>query len=362
MGEALLSQLALYSARPTLRVDGQDDARTSANLQSLTMQEQEGGLSSLEVSFGGVGLRDDGQVGFLFEDEQLIKFGARIEVYAGEAAAPTAIFDGLVSAIELAMDAEGPPRVVAWAEDKLAKARLERRSASYENQSLADLVGTVASRHGLTPKVTGLSEPLPLAVQFNESDLAFLRRLLQRVGADLQVVGDELQAGARAEVTRSSLTLVMHSQLSRLRVVADLANQVTALKVTGFDPEQGQAVEGSGSGAALGPGSGRTGASVLEQTFGARSQQTSHRLALTSAEATALAEAEFAQRARRFVRVEGVCEGNPALRVGTEVTLKDVSPRFDNAYSVVACTHRFDVRRGYETSFIAEGAYLGEAA
>lgn len=362
MGEALLSPLALYSARPTLRVDGQDDPRTSANLQSLTMQEQEGGLSSLEIAFGAIGRRDDGGVGFLFEDEQLVKFGARLQVYAGEAAAPTAIFDGLVSAIELAMDAEGPPRLVAWAEDKLAKARLERRSATYENQSLADIVGAVASRHGLTPRVTGLTEPLPLAVQFNESDLAFLRRLLLRQGADLQVVGDELQAGARAEVTRSSVTLVMHSQLSRLRVVADLAHQVTDLKVTGFDPEQGQAVEGSGSGAALGPGSGRTGASVLQQAFGARAQQSSHRLALTSAEATALAEAELAQRARRFVRVEGVCEGNPALRVGTEVTLQDVSARFDNAYSVVACTHRFDARRGYETSFVAEGAYLGSAA
>ena len=31
--------------------------------------------------------------------------------------------------------------------------------------------------------------------------------------------------------------------------------------------------------------------------------------------------------------------------IGTALTLQDVSARFDNAYSVVACTHRYDMRR-----------------
>lgn len=360
MGEALLSPLALYSARPTLRIEGQDDERLSSQLKSLTMQEQEGGLSSLELAFDGFGRREDGGVGFLFEDERLLALGKRIEVYAGEAGAPTGIFDGRISAVELAMDSEGPPRSVVWAEDGLARARMERLSATYENRSLADIVRSVAARHGLTPQVTGLTEPLPLAVQFNESDLAFLRRLLQRHGADLQVVGRELQVGVRGEVSRNQIELTMGSQLHRLRAVADLAHQVTALKVTGFDPEQGQAVEGDGAGAALGPGGGRSGAELLSSAFGAREQRSAHRLALSAGEATALAEMEYAQRARRFVHVEGVCEGNPALRVGTELSLRGVGPRFTNRYAVTACTHRFDVRRGYETAFVAEGAYLGQ--
>lgn len=362
MSEALLSPLAYYSARPTLRLDGQDDERAATQLQSLTMQEQEGGLSSLELVFNAFGPHESGAPGLLFEDERLLAFGTRVQVYAGEAGAPTAIFDGHVSALELAMDSEGPPRLVAWAEDRLAGARLERLSATYENRSLADIVGTVAARHGLTPRVTGLTEPLPLAVQFNESDLAFLRRLLQRCGADLQVVGDELQVGVRAEVSRNRIELQMGSQLYRLRAVADLAHQVTALKVTGFDPEQGQAVEGDGAGAALGPGRGRTGAELLSRALGPREQRSAHRLALSAGEATALAEMEYAQRARRFVRVEGVCEGNPALRVGTELALRGAGPRFDNSFAVTACTHRYDMRRGYETAFVAEGAYLGQPA
>lgn len=362
MGENNLSRLALYSARPTLRIDGQDNALASNLLQSLVMREQEGALSSLEATFVNFTARESGQVGPAFEDEQVLKLGSQLKVYAGEAAAPTEIFSGLVSALEFAFDSEGPPRLIVWAEDLAQQARMTRRIAVYQNQSVADIARDVASRMGLTATVSGLSDQTELEVQFDESDLAFLRRLLVRHGADMQVVGNELQVAPRQDVQRNQITLRLHSQLHKLQVVADLAHQVTEVKVTGFDPSQGSAVLGSSRGASLGPGSGRTGQVLLQATWGERVQQTSHRLALSQVEADALAQAEFAQRARRFVRVQGQCEGNPALRVGTHLTLAEVSPRFDNTYYVTACTHRYDMQRGFETEFSAECAYFGNPA
>lgn len=362
MGESNLSNLAFYSARPTLRIDGQDDDMASGLMQSLVMREQEGGLSSMEIAFVNFTARDDGQVGPAFEDERLLKLGAALKVYAGEAAAPTEIFAGTISALELALDGEGPPRLIVQAEDKAQQARMTRRIAVYDHKSVADIAREVAGRMGLTPTITGLSDTSVVEVQFDESDLAFLRRLLVRHGADLQISGGELQVSPRRDVQRNAVTLRMHSQLHKVRVVADLAHQVTEVKVTGFDYAQGQAVEGTGSSAPAGPGSGRQGRALVQQAFGERVQQTSHRLALTQAEADALAQAEFEQRARRFVRVVASCEGNPALRVGTHVTLADVSPRFDNTYYVTACTHRYDMQRGFETEFSAESAYLGNPA
>ncbi len=359
MGESNLSNLAFYSARPTLRFDGQDNDMASGLMQSMVMREQEGGLSSIEIAFVNFTAKEDGQVGLAFEDEQVLKLGAALKVYAGEAAAPTEIFSGTISAVEFAFDSEGPPRLIVQAEDKAQKARMTRRIAVYDNKSVADIAREVASRMGLTPTITGLSDTSVVEVQFDESDLAFLRRLLMRHGADVQITGNELQVSARRDVQRNQVTLRMHSQLHKVRVVADLAHQVTEVTVTGFDYAQGQAVSGSGSSAPVGPGSGRKGRDLVQQVFGDRVQQTSHRLALTQAEADALAQAEFEQRARRFVRVEAVCEGNPSLRVGTHVTLADVSPRFDNVYYVTACTHRYDMRKGFETELCAESAYLG---
>lgn len=362
MGESNLSHLALYSARPTLRIDGQDHAMASSLLQSLVMREQEGALSSLEASFVNISARESGYVGGAFEDEQVFRLGADIQVYAGEAGGPTEVFAGRVSALEFAFDSEGPPRLIVLAEDLAQQARMTRRIAVYENQSVADIARDVASRMGLTATISGLSDQTDLEVQFDESDLAFLRRLLVRVGADMQVVGNELQVAPRQDVQRNQITLRLHSQLHKLQVVADLAHQVTEVKVTGFDPSQGSALQGSSRGAALGPGSGRTGQALLQSSWGERVQQTAHRLALSQSEADALAQAEFAQRARRFVRVQGQCEGNPALRVGTHLTLAEVSPRFDNTYYVTACTHRYDMQRGFETEFSAECAYFGHPA
>jgi len=359
MGEMSLSPLAFYSARPTLRIDRQESELASQLLQHLTMREQEGGLSSLEAGFVNWNGRGDGSAGPAFEDEQVLKLGAEILVYAGEAAAPTEIFRGKISAVEFAFDSEGPPRLLVHAEDAAQKARLARRIQVYERQSPADIASAVAGRMGLTPHVNGLRESSDAEVQFNESDLGFLRRLLARHGADFQIVAGELHVSPWADVNRTAIELRLHSQLHRIRAVADLAHQATEVRVTGFDYAQGQAIEGSGSAAALGPGSGRTGSDLLSEAFGERTEQVAHRLALTQTEARALAEAEFACRARRFVKLEGVAEGNPSLRVGSHVRLADVSPRFDNTYYVTACEHRYDMRRGYETAFSAESAYFG---
>ena len=78
-----------------------------------------------------------------------------------------------------------------------------------------------------------------------------------------------------------------------------------------------------------------------------------------AAEARALADALFTDRARRFVCVEGTAHGNPALRVGTQVRLEGLGRRFSNEYTVTRCVHRWDVERGYETDFEAESAFVG---
>ncbi len=80
---------------------------------------------------------------------------------------------------------------------------------------------------------------------------------------------------------------------------------------------------------------------------------------MTDAEAQALAHTVFDRRARRFVVVEGTAQGNPAIRVGTHVTLQGLGPRFSNTYYVVRATHRFDSSNGYQTHFEAECAFLG---
>lgn len=354
--------LPLYSARPTLRIDGREQPTADSQLLAMLMREQEGGLSTLELSFNNFTSRENGGAGPAFEDERVFRLGADIKVYCGEVAGPTEIFGGRISAIGLEAGTDGPPKLLVWAEDRLAGARLARRSEVYENATPADIARAVAGRLGLTPVIAGLDAPSGDWVQLGESDLGFLRRLLQRLDADLQIVGGELHVSPRDRVQRNEVSLRMHSQLHRLRAIADLAQQATGVRVTGFDPAQGSAIAADSGAPALGPGSGRKGAELLHECCGERVEQIGWQFALTQDEAQRLADAQYAQRARGFVRVEGACEGNPALRVGTQLRISEASPRFDNLYYTTACTHRYDMARGYETEFSAECAYWGSPA
>jgi phage protein D len=328
----------------------------------MTMTETEGGMSALELKVSNVASKPDGGAALAFEDERIVKLGSQIAIYGGDESHPREIFQGVVTGLDAEFSQTAPPELTILAEDTCQRARMSRRTKTYRDISLADVAREIAQELGLTPAVTGFSDAAGTWVQLNESDLAFLRRLLARYDGDLQIVGNELQVSPRREVRRNAIDLHLYGQLLRVRMLADLAAQVTAATVAGWDAEQGERVSATSRGVNLGPGSGRTGAKILEDALGERSEHIGHLAATSNDEATALADAMFDQRARSFVRLEGTAEGNPGLRVGTHVTISGISPRFDNTYYVTRACHRFNLRQGYRTEFNAECAYLGNPA
>lgn len=360
MPETAASSLAVYSARPTLKVDGRADERLRAALLAMEMTEGEGGMSAVELRFNNHGPIGGSSAGLAFEDGKTLRLGAAITLFAGDETQPREIFRGTVTGLEASFSGDAAPELVVLAEDALQKARMARRTAVHERATLSALASVVANAAGLTPKVTGLSDDLGTQVQLNESDLSFLRRLLARHDADLQVVAGELQVAPRNEIRRGQVELAMYSALRRVRVLADLAHQVTETTASGWDPAQGERVSATSAGAHAGPGAGKKGAELLQGALGARSEHVADVAVFTDAEARALAEAAFDRRARRFVVAEGVTEGNPLLRVGTHLKLTGLGPRFSNTYHVVRASHRWDAERGYETEFEAECAFLGE--
>ncbi len=358
MSEVPLSPTAVYSARPTVRVNAQEYPKVSELLLMMDMTEQEGGLSALELRVSNVASNPQGGADLAFEDDQILKLGAAIALYTGDETAPQEIFRGIITGLEADFPQGGPPELVVLAEDVAQQARMARRTEIYPNAAIADLATQIANRLSLQPIITGFTDKIGTQVQLNESDLAFLRRMLARYDGDVQVVGEELHVSPRGEVRRGSIELALHSQLRQAKLLADLAQQTTEVTVTGWNSEQGQRVRGSSRGANLGPGVGRSGAQVLQQTLGDRPHHIGHLAVASDEEARAVADAAFDERARRFVVVEGTADGNPALRVGSHVTLTGLG-RFENTYYVVRTCHRYDMMRGYETDFEAECAYWG---
>lgn len=360
MPEAPISELAVYSARPTVRIDSREDVKLSNLVLALEMNECEGGMSTLELRVSNIASDPGGGADLAFEDGRLLKHGAKIAIYSGDETGPKEIFQGTVTGLEGHFREDAPPELVVLAEDVFQRARMSRRTKLHQNVSISDLANGLAGQLGLSPVVTGFTQQIGIQMQLDESDLAFLRRILARYDGDMQVVGTELHVSPREDVRRGAIELEVHKQLRKARVLADLAHQVTEVTVSGWDAAQGQRISASSSGARPGPGSGRTGAATLSDAIGERSEHIGHLAVTNNEEAQALALVAFDRRARRFVSVDGTAEGNAALRVGSHVTLKGLSGRFDNTYYVVHACHRWDLTHGYETDFRAECAYFGE--
>lgn len=318
-------------------------------------------MSSLEMRFRNFGSFSNGSGGLVFEDGALLKLGAAVKIYAGDVSSPTEIFRGNITGLEGRFLESGDMDLVVLAEDALQSARMQRRTKSWEATSLSDIARTIANNLGLTPVLDGLDTSIGDQQQFNESDLHFLRRLLARYDADVQIVGAELHASPRSQAQRNQIEIDLNSQLRQVRVMADLSQQVSQITVAGWDYNQGQAISVTSKTTSLGPGAGQSGPQWLAQAMSTRSEHLGSFSNLNAKEAQALADAEFAQRTRTFLVAHGVSQGNPNLRVGSYLKLNGLGPRFSNTYYTTATVHHFDTQNGYETRFRAECAYMGGA-
>lgn len=364
MPEQSLSQLANYSAIAAIQVNDQFNEKISNSLLGMEMREREASMSSMELRFGNFASFAGGVAGPLFEDGKLLQLGASLVVGAGDVTNSTEIFRGRVTAIEGIFPRDmNSPEIVVLLEDNLQTARMRRRTKIWDGSSVAAIVNEIAAELGLKPVVAGLDFQTGEGHQFNESDLHFLQRVLARYDADFRIIGDQLHVSPRSMTERPPLIqLDLYSQLLEVRVLADLAHQVTQVTATGWDYQQGDKISVSNKSPNFGLGSGMTGSDWLRQAMSPRSEQLGQFSSLNEIEAQALVDARFLQRSRRFTVAHGVAQGNPRLRVGSWLNLTGLGPRFSNTYYTTEAVHRWDTEHGYETEFTAECAYLGKAA
>ena len=354
------------STIPRIKVDGRAQDDLARDLAWLQIDEDIQGLKRLAASFVAIGPREgarDEQLNWL--DGAVLDFGKSLSVELGPSDAREPMFDGKVSALELAMDQGRAPEVGCLAEDALMPLRFERRFRTYENASDADIVQQIASEHGLTAQADVDGPTWALVQQWNQSDLAFLRERARRLAADLWVADGALHMATRDARGGQAVTLIQGGNLFQARLRADLAHQRSKVVVGGFDDAQQDTIdEEAGAGDLTAEAQGHShGAQVLERAFGEHPSFRVRDVPLEVAQATALARAALLARARRFVSVSGVADGNTAIRVGTLLRLERVSPLFEgDGFYVTRVRHRFDLEAGYRTHFEAERAWIGGGA
>jgi hypothetical protein len=347
--------VAVYTGTPRFTLDGHEEPGLAQALVALTIEESLEGLYRCEASFSNWSPE-----GYTYLDRKLLEFGKAFKIEGGNGDRSGLLFEGRIMALEGRFLRKGPEALVL-AEDRFQDLRMTRRTRSFEDVTDETIFRQVASDHGLQSDLD-LNGPTYRAVaQLNQSDLAFLRDRARAIDADLWVEDRTLFAKHRSRRAGATVRLTYLVDVLECAIMADLARQYSALRVTGWDVGAKTAVQHrAGSEAISNELEGLTGgSSILDTAVGERVQQIAHQLPLTDGEATVLAEGAYRRSARQFLTGSLIAEGDARCRVGTLVDLHGFSTLFDGKYFVTRVRHAYTRTNGFRTHLHFERPGIG---
>ena len=332
----------VINARPRFLTDGEVRSDLNTALLDMQLRLPLSGMACLEARFVNWRANEaDGDADFPFRE---IEFGQTLEVVPGEQGSEP-IFSGEITGIEERYGS-GAPQVVLLAEDKLHRLARQRHNRAFEEQSIADVIDSIAGEADLRADAE-VGDARETWHQLNESNLAFLQRLLGPYDIALRIEGDLLRAKSEEP---DSEPAVLHPQnnVRELRIIADLNHQPEKAVVRGFNADADDKVDAEND--ALTPSlRGTTAADLLSDLGWGVSETFPQPFPRTQAEAEGWASGRFHHRAKRFLHGDILCTGLPTMRSGREVELQGVSPKLQGVYQVVDCRHCFDSSAGYTT-------------
>jgi phage protein D len=357
----------LYTSRPVVLLDGQQNAALSTDILTLLVEETTEGLFRCEATFNNYGEHGN-NADYLYLGRDVLDFGKEFSVKVGPGDEARRVFKGRISALEAEYPPGGGPLLVVLAEDRLHDLRMTRRTRTFEDVSDQDVMQQIAQEHSLDTDISIDGPTYKVLAQVNQSDLAFLRERARCINAELWLEDKKLFAYSRTDRASNMgdpIDVSYGVNLFSFSVRADLAHQCTELGVAGWDVAAKDAIEEtadqSAISAELNDGE-SSGGSILQAAFAERKERIVHMMPFTSEEARAFAQARYRERARCFVTGSGVADGDARIRVGTTLRIGGVGPLFNGKYYVSRVRHTYDGTYGFRTEFEVERPGLSKAA
>jgi uncharacterized protein involved in type VI secretion and phage assembly len=283
------------------------------------------------------------------------RIGDAVEIRLGgvAASAPSTVFTGEVVACEYEFSTS-TAMICLRAYDKSHRMHRNRRSATFQDMTLSDVVGKVAQANGL-PVGTVESTPTVHAhlQQSMESDLDFVQRLAAAENHEFGVADGKVFLRRRANGAGPTPTCAWRENALSFKPRVTAAQQHDKVKVSSYDPAQKKTVVGEATTPA--------GISALAQqvrregaSFGSSELLVADRIVTTQAEAQALAQSVMDKLASGSFEAEGIMHGDPAVKAGGTLALKGFGKQFDGDQHLSAVTHVYG-HGDYRTRFSISG-------
>jgi uncharacterized protein involved in type VI secretion and phage assembly len=277
---------------------------------------------------------------------------------------PKTLIKGEVTGFEAEYDATRL-RTILRGYDLSHRLHRGRQTQTYKNVTDSDIARQVANRAQLpVGQVDPTSVTFDHVSQANQSDWDFLKARAREIGYEMGMEDGKfyfrqpVQASGAPQPGNyrnhtDALQLVFGDDLLEFRPRVTSAEQVSTVKVRGWDPDQKQAVIGSANAGTVAAGL-QDDPSTLASSFGGPTFTAVNRPLPQQpmVDGAAASIAEIISGA--FAEADGVALGNPDLKAGSTVSVGVVGDHFEGQYTLSGARHVFG-ENGYRTHFVISG-------
>ncbi|MFE3559772.1 VgrG-related protein [Streptomyces sp. NPDC059193] len=300
--------------------------------------------------------------------ELQVKFGAKVVIapVSGSKGAASPLLTGEVTGMETDYDGAGTFTVIRGY-DLGHRLMRQRRVAAYRNQTATDIARKLAAQNGIPiGKVQSTKTVYEFISQSNVTDWEFLSRLADEnemvMSLDsqgkFQFVRPTAASGApptSTEGEKSPFVLHAGQDVLRCRAAVTSADQIGKVESRGWDVTTKRALTATAPAiatpaAAIGTTPGQA-ASVFKPGKLVETETPYDRQSQVKYAADALADDVTSS----FAELEVTVRGNPQLRPGVPVTLRDVGIPFEGKYTVTSVRHVFGDDSHYQTWVTVSG-------
>ncbi|RPI82095.1 MAG: type IV secretion protein Rhs, partial [Chloroflexi bacterium] len=282
-----------------------------------------------------------------------------VEIDEQSTGAGGTIFTGEITSLEPNFSAEGWTFMTVRCLDKSHRLHRGRKTRTFLKVTDSDLVSTIAGEAGLSVESDATSVIYEHVIQYNQTNMEFLKSRAERIGYQIYVEDGKLCfKKGDATPTDVGTDLVFMENLYSFEPRWTASPQADKMIVKSWDVKQKTAISSEKTPvAALNQGGmTTTGGAKATSSFNSAEEIIVSKPVFTTAEATELATGLSNDISREFVQAEGVCDGLPKLLAGKQVNITNIGTRFSGKYRVTSALHSYTIK-GYKTHFTISGRH-----
>lgn len=297
---------------------------------------------------------------FKLADSSKFALGTEIEVKMaqGDEANPPTVTKCEVFSVEPNFTTGRAPETVVYAFHKMNRLQHGRKTRTFLDVKDSDVVSTLIQGAGLNSSIDATDTTYKYLVQWNQTDMEFLRERAARIGYLFHADQTSFYFEKWNIGGQPALVLSPDDNLTGFRPRLSLAQQVGDVKVRAWDPQAKAAIEGAATvDSDLNQGgTTTTGSSAVASAYGQNVLTIVDPTAKDVSDAQAIATGYLAQLTREHTEAEADCPGDAKLRPGAIVQVKDVGARFSGKYMITTARHVLN-STGYGTTVTMTGGY-----